>query len=227
MFLRESEMAPSVTRWLNASGLQVRPEFVTPWGICDFVGLNFNRERVALRLQKDQKKSISSITRAAILLRVPDIDSSQSISMQRLAREFDASISADVLAEEVDRLVTDRFVVCSRRGHLQKVNGWMPLQERLVSVELKLTRVEEALQQAKCNLGFAQESFVAFPMQAARRIARAKSNWGEYFDEGIGLIGVLKSRCEVLVPAAPSSRLIDPAIQLYCVEKFWRSRSRV
>lgn len=226
MFSRESDMAPSVVRWLKTAGLQTKPEFVTPWGICDLVGLCLNPDRVAHRLNLKQRQPVSSITRAAVLLSVPDVDSSTSISLRRLAHGFASIIPKQVVAAEVNRLIADRFVVTSSRGRLQKVNGWMPLQDRLVAVELKLTRIEEALQQAKCNLGFAQESFVAFPMPVARRIASSQSKWGKYFDDGIGLIGVRKSGCETLIPAEPKCKPNDAAIQLYCVEKFWRTRLR-
>lgn len=224
MFLRESEMAPSVASWLSKLGLQVRPEFVTPWGICDFVGLSFNQERAAHRIRLRQHKTITSITRAALLLTVPEVESSKSVSLKRLIRTFESSIPADVVASEIDRLVTDRFLVRSSRGSLQKLNGWMPLQERLISVELKLSRIDEALQQAKANLCFAEESFVAFPMQVAERIASRRTKWGQFLD-GIGLIGVERHECEVLIPALPASTPKDAAIQLYCVDRFWSTRT--
>lgn len=224
MFRREADMAPSVRRWLKGAGLQVKSEFVAPWGICDLAGLRFNTDRVAHRLRLRQKKPIGSITRAALLLQVPDVETHKSISMDRLANSFASAIAEETVATEVERLIADGFVVRSCRGRLQKVNGWMPLQDRLVAVELKLSRIEEAMQQAKSNLGFADESYVAFPMPVARRIADNPSKWSGYFDEGIGLIGVLRRCCDVLISHTPSAGLHDPAIQLYCVEKFWRTR---
>lgn len=224
MFARESEMAASVARWLARQGLLVKPEFVTPWGICDLVGVRLNKQRIAQRLHLKQRKPISSITRAAILLQVPEIETSSAISLDGLVENLGSAVSPSVIAKEIARLVSERYVIQSDHGDFQKVNGWMPLQERLVAVELKLARVEEALQQAKNNLGFAQESFVAFPFQVARRIASSKQNWIDHFGEGIGLIGVRESRCDVLVPAVQSTKFINQAIQLYSVEKFWRIR---
>lgn len=226
MFSRESDMTPSVTRWLTSVGLQVRPEFVTPWGICDLVGLSFNPDKVAHRLRLKQQNPVTSITRAALLLQVPEVESFSSISLQQLVTVFKSVVAEDVVVTELERLISDKFVVRTAHGELQKLNGWMPLQERLVAVELKLSRVEEALQQAKRNLGFVQESFVAFPMPVAQRIANSRCTWNEHFAEGIGLIGVQKRRCEIVIPAALSPRWTNPAIQLYCVEKFWRFRCR-
>lgn len=227
MFRRESDMAPSVTRWMKRAGLHVKPEFVTPWGICDLAGLSFNSEHVSHRLSLRQRKTVASITRAALLLDVPDVEERKSISMDRLARRFASTIGEEHVTAEVERLIADGFLVRTSRGRLQKLNGWMPLQNRLVAVELKLSRVEEALTQAKANLGFAEESYVAFPMPMARRIASDPSPWASYFDDGIGLIGVLRQRCEILVPHAPSPSRYDPAVRLYCVEKFWRTHRAV
>ncbi len=66
MFPRESDMAPSVTRWMTRAGLHVKREFVMPWGVCDLAGLSFNTKHAAKRLHLRQKKSVASITRAAL-----------------------------------------------------------------------------------------------------------------------------------------------------------------
>lgn len=226
MFKRESEMTPSVVRWMKLSGLQTRQEFITPWGSCDLVGVTLNSKHVDYRLQLKQNKSISSITRVALLLRVPEVETTKSISLDRLKKDFVPIIPEEIVVAEVERLIRDRFVLKNDRGRLQKRNGWMPLQERLVAVELKLSRIDEAFQQAMSNLGFAQESFVAFPMRTAVQIAKASSKWSRYIHEGIGVIGVRKRSCHVLVPSTPMHAIPDPAIQLYCVEKFWRSQPR-
>lgn len=223
MFFRESDMAPSVTRWMTRAGLHVKREFVTPWGICDLAGLSFNTEHAAHRLHLRQKKSVASITRAALLLAIPDAETDKSISIALLTRRFAATVGKELVSAEVERLIDDGFVLRTSGGRLQKMNGWMPLQDRLVAIELKLGRIAEALQQAKANMGFADESYAAFPMPVARRIAREASSWSSYFDDGIGVIGVLRQRCEVLIAPVFSSRRHDPAIQLYCVEKFWRT----
>ncbi len=47
--------------------------------------------------------------------------------------------------------MNDGFIVRTDTQALQKINGWMPLQKRLVAVELKLSRVEEAISQAVNN----------------------------------------------------------------------------
>lgn len=210
--------------WLKSSRMAVKSEFVTPWGICDLVGVSFNPESVSRRLELRQAKALRSITAAALLLQIPDVETHESTTLQSLTEHHAHSLAEDSISEEVGRLVADRFVVRSSTGRLMRVNGWMPLHSRLVAVEMKLSRVEEALRQARANLGFAQESYVAFPSEVARRVASNITRWSEHFDAGIGLLAITPKRCHVLVSARRRKDLADDAIQLYCVEKFWRTR---
>jgi len=226
MFARESDMAASAARWMKSSGMAVKSEFITPWGICDLVGLTFNSDNVAHRLELKQTRAVSSITRAVLLLQIPDVEEGRSISLNTLIRRSSPAIPHDVVSDEVDRLMADRFVISSGRGRLQKVNGWMPLQDRLVAVELKLSRIDEAMQQALNNLGFAEESYVGLPVEVARRVAANASRWSRFFNAGVGLLSVTPRRCQVLVPPRMNTGWTDTAIQLYCVEKFWRTRAK-
>lgn len=225
MFVRESDMAASAARWMKSNGMAVKLEFITPWGICDLVGLTFNSQRVAHRLNLRQTRAVSSITRAVLLLRIPDVDANKSISLETLVRQCVPSIPEEIVSAEIGRLIADRFVVSTSTGRLQRVNGWMPLQDRLVALELKLSRIDGAMQQARNNLGFAEESYVGLPSDVANRVA-ASTRWEEYFAAGVGLLSVAPRRCEVLVPARRDVDWTDTAIQLYCVEKFWRTRLR-
>ena len=228
MFTRESDMAVPVANWMKSSGMAaVKSEFVTPWGICDLVGLTFNREKVAHRLQQKQTRAISSITRAVLLLQIPDVEKRKSTTLDKLVRQFAPSIPEEVVSAQVARLIADHFVVPLSRGRLQKTNGWMPLQDRLVAVELKLSRIDEAMRQALNNLGFAEESYVGLPAEVARRVAANAARWSDFLDVGIGLLSVTRQGCEVLMSARKTRRAqgwTDAAIQLYSVEKFWRTR---
>jgi hypothetical protein len=211
---------------MQSNDMIVKSEFVTPWGICDLVGLAFNPDRAARRLSLKQTRTVSSITRAVLLLKIPDVEDGKSITVDRLARHCAPSIPEDVVLKEVERLVADRFVIALSRGRLQKVNRWMPLHDRLVAVELKLLRVEQAMRQALNNLRFADESYAALPVEVACRVASSACRWSRFFDAGVGLLGVSRRSCEILVPARKTSDWTDKAVQLYCVEKFWRSSIR-
>jgi hypothetical protein len=224
MFAREAEMLAPVGRWLKANGMTAKSEFVTPWGVCDLVGLRFNARKVIRRLELRQKRAVSSVTRALLLLKIPDIETRRSVTLERLVRIYGPSISEEVVRDETSRLVADRFVVRTSRQRLQRVNGWIPLQDQIVAVELKLSRVDEVLRQALNNLGFADESYAALPADVARRVKSNPSRWSKAFDSGVGLLSVSRHRCELLKAAKKNGRWVDKALQLYCVEKFWSTR---
>ncbi len=224
MFGRESNMVASTSRWMKVNGLAVKSEFVTPWGICDLVGISFNQNHVAHRLRLRQTKSVSSITRSFLLLLIPDVDKHKSVSLDKLISKCVQSIPEDIIYKEVDRLIADHFVVRTLRGKLQKMNGWMPLHNRLVAVELKLSRIDEAMRQARNNLGFADESYVALPLDVAHRVISNLSRWVNYFNDGVGLLGITQRKCYALVPGRRGTSWIDETVQFYCVEKFWRTR---
>jgi hypothetical protein len=226
MFAKESDMAASAAAWLKSCGMTVKSEFVTPWGMCDLVGLRFNPKNIAHRLQQKQTRSLGSITQAALLLQIPDIESNEWTTLSRLIRRHAPAIPGDILSEEINHLISYRFVVPSHGGRLQKVNGWLPLQDQLIALELKRFRIDEAMRQALNNLGFADESYVGFPIEVAERIAANLSRWQVFFNAGIGLLSVDKRECKVLVAARKTYDYTDKAIQLYCVEKFWRTRAK-
>ncbi len=224
MFALESDMTASVERWMKRAGLHVKAEFISPYGYCDLVGVQFDQKRMNHRLRLNQMKPVGSIIRSELLLQIPDVETKQSISFKQLASKYASFMDRDTLKLEVERLIADRFVIRITNGNFQKVNGWMPLQKRIIAVELKLARIKEAMSQASGNLDFADESFVAFPLDVAKRIVKNRHRWADCFDEGVGLIGVSPHRCSVLIPSIRLASEPDPALKFHAVEKFWRSR---
>lgn len=222
MFTKESDMLALVSRWMRNQGMRTKSEFVSPWGICDIAGLRFNAKRVAQRAALRQIKPLTSVTNALLLLQIPDVESGAYTTVEKLVRACDGTLPPDRVKDGISRLIADRFVVCGPRHGLQKVNGWMPLHERLIAVELKLSRVDDVVRQAVRNLGFADESYVAMPSEIARRLASTSDS--RFAETGIGLLSVSRQNCRVLIPPRQSN-LKDVATQLYCVEKFWKTRA--
>lgn len=225
-FTRESEMVASASRWLRARRLVVKPEFVTPWGICDLVGARLNKTNVMHRLRCRQTSQLSSITRTALLLKIPEVETGKSACLKRMVRDWAPAMPEEIVTRELRKLEADGFVRRDPLGRWQRLNGWMPLHDSLVAVELKLSRIDEALHQARQNLGFADQSFVGLPSDVAKRVKATSARWSEFFDDGIGLLSVGDSHCRVLIPAGKSRQGADSAIQLYCVDKFWRDHVR-
>lgn len=224
-FRFEREMSILSRNWLKRQGLLVKEEFYTPWGICDLVGVSFSPDRVRQRLRLRQFEPIGPRFRVAILNRIPDAQTGKAISFGRLEREFSNWATPQVLQNEIGNLIETGFVTNSRQDRLQKLNGWVPLHRRIVALELKLWRVEEALNQARSHLRFATHAYVGFPEELALRVARSKRRH-DFLNAGVGIVAVTSSQCKVLVPARSGSEETDKVFQMHCVERFWRTRVR-
>ena len=156
-FYAESEMAKPVARWFRQREFYTKLEFKTPWGICDVVACRLHATNAAHRLRIGQYDAIGSALSVALLLQVPDEESGRSTTLSKL-KEQNHFLPGALVERELKRLKDKGFVVHNRRQRLQKRNGWIPLHRKLVAVELKLSRVQDALAQAKCNLALADES---------------------------------------------------------------------
>ena len=218
----ESEMAPPVSRWLRLRGLAVKSEFALPWGICDLVGVKLNRVRLKHRLSYGQTQPIGPVIRLHILSKIPDSETGRSISLKKLEQDFSGEIPLERLSLEIDRLQRTKFVTSPKSGFFQKRNGWAPLQDDIVAVELKLERVSDVLAQAVSNRAFASKSYVALPAVLALRLA-ASSRADLFRQRGIGLLAVWRHKCQELL-RPESNQDCHEILQSHVVERFWRTR---
>jgi len=219
-FAYEREMVEPAARWLRAQGLMVKREFPTPWGICDLVGCSLNKNKVRTRLRLRQTKPIRSQLRVHLLSLMPEQETGNSVGVDDLYRAFEPYLDKQRIEREVQRLVKDRFVHPAGDETFYKLNGWMPLHKRLVAVELKLTRIDDALHQAINNLGFAEESYVALPTDVAKRVVRGKRR-ADFVERGIGVLAVSADDCGMALRAQKQTRRNKNTTQAYAVERFW------
>jgi hypothetical protein len=221
-FKYEKQMIEPTSRWLRNQGLMIKNEFPTPWGICDLVGCSLNKNKVKHRLRLKQTRAIGSQLRVHLLSLIPDKNHHKSINLKELHGHFGKFLDPERVEKEVARLTRDRFVQKTESGSYIKVNGWLPLHKRLVAVELKLSRVNDAFLQAVNNLGFADESYVALPTERAKLLVRGKSR-NAFEDKGIGVVAVGVSECRVLLKSAPKHASSEQITQVYSVDRFWNS----
>ena len=221
-FRYEAEMATPAVRWLESHNLFVKREYSLPWGVCDLVALSFREDRVAERLQLGQREPIGPAIRVRLLSEIPDREQGRSISFKTLRDRFTAACDTDRVAVEVAVLKERGFIVEPRSGYLQRVNGWAPLHHRIVAIELKLRRVSEAIRQAEAHTRFTDESYLGLPAEFAEEVVRKQS--AQLTSRGVGVLSISKNAVHIGHPASSSS--IDPVLQMYCAEKFWRVRSQ-
>jgi hypothetical protein len=222
-FSLEAQMAAPVLTWLRQNSLDVKREFSLPWGICDFVGVSFDRKRAQLRISYGQTKSIGTPRRLFLLSKIPDTHSGRSITCKRLQNELSEIMPPEVFDLELNHLIRSNFVHRPRSGLLQSRNGWAPLHKRIIAVELKLSRVTDGFAQARSNLSFATESYVALPSRTARRLVESRMAQ-DFRKNGIGILAVGSRFCEPVLRSGVTAACRDHLLQAYCVERFWRTK---
>ena len=220
-FEYEYQMVKPAEAWLESKGLMVKREFPTPWGICDLVGCSFNKRNVNKRLRLGQKKPIGSHFRTMLLSHIPEENEASPIDPVHLVEMFSEIFDDERIASELDRLERDKFVRKTSCGLFYKLNGWMPLHKKLIALELKLSRVQDVLNQAIANLEFADESYVGLPMETARCLAR-NNTVSSFVENGIGIVSLNPEGHRVLRSPKYCGIRIDPILQAHCIERFWR-----
>jgi len=220
IFDYEHQMVRTAENWLYSQVSEVKREFSTPWGICDLVGCSLNKNKVKKRLKFRQVKSIGPQLRVMILSIIPDFEDGKTITSQKLQNKFKDYFASYRIIHEINQLIKDRFVVETDTGKYQKLNGWAPLHKKLIALELKLTRVNDAFNQAINNLGFADESYVGLPMEIATRLIKSKKK-AEFTHKGIGILGINPNSYKVLLKSKPLETNPNPIMQMHSVERFW------
>lgn len=223
-FRLESEMTEHAERWMVSRGLTVWREFGSPWGSCDLVGCALEPGRVRRRVAQGLSRPLGPQMRIALLLMMPKAGDGQGASREELLKRVGPYFSKRRVLEEIDRLLKSRFTVETLAGMFSNVDGWLPMQKTLLALELKLNRIEEVLDQALSNQGFADESWVGLPMEVAGRLMES-SRSEAFISAGIGVLGVAAGSCEVILEPSPHQAKIE-ALQVYCVERFWRERPK-
>lgn len=223
-FNYEKEMAAPVAAWLKAEGLLVKQEFKSPWGLCDLVGCELDPEKTAIRIRQRQWEPLGPAGRVYVHQQLPDAETARrGVTLEQLQGSLNYS-QPEKLEADLERLVATGHAKKTDSGRFLKINGWAPLQKRLIAVELKLSRYSEAVAQAKANRNFARQSYVAMPLATAERAVKGK-NRILLLDAGVGMIGVTDHDCVVLLQA-PIEPACDVVFEMHAVEQFWRISGR-
>lgn len=221
-FRYEHDMALPARTWLSEQGMMVKEEFTTPWGICDLVAVSLSEKRARERLHLGQRAAIGPLLRVGILNAIPEAESNKAAVIRSIVSNYKGVLTTSQVRVEIEKLIAGRFVRENTPGTIRRVNGWMPLHLRIAAIELKLSRVQDALFQATSHQAFAEESYVGLPAGLAERVATSRRA-AAFQSEGVGILSVGRDRCEVLLRPLSPRYPVNASLQMHCVERFWRS----
>ena len=222
-FQYEHQMTKPTVRWLESKGLHVKREFPTPWGICDLVGCSFNKQNVKIRIKSGQKNPIGSHFRVLLLNYIPDSKENEFVSFENIYKEFKDFFDESYIGKELQKLKRDKFIEEVRPQCFHKLNGWYPLHNKIIAVELKLKRISEVLSQAQSNLAFAEESYVGLPIDKARSLFNYRKE-KQLLENGIGILGIGHNKVQVLLRSKYANKS-NHILKMHCAERFWRDFS--
>lgn len=114
-------------------------------------------------------------------------------------------------------------ITCANSDRILKADWW-PLHDRLVTVELKLSRVGEVIHQAAAHSHWS-ESYVALPGRIAVQTAETRRD--ELESLGVGLLAVGPSTVAMLIRAPTPTVGKMARRQALVVEGFWRHRKKL
>jgi hypothetical protein len=215
----ESHLKGSVHRWLASSGLVPFEEVTTSWGIVDVLGIRANVGNVMERLRAGHNQPIGDFRSILILLFIPTEKSRRSVSRTELHVEFGELLGAATVDRIVEKLIRKRMVAHTAGRRLFRVIDTLPYHDELVCVELKLSRIDDVLAQARRHRVAATSSFVGLPQEVAEKVAASRK--GDFKDYGVGLLAITIDHCSVLVPAGSTGSERERAHEIAVAEKCW------
>jgi hypothetical protein len=141
------------------------------------------------------------------------------VSEQQLIDQFGGPPISRHIHRELNRLLADGYV--EKIGNAFKSRApWLPIHQNLIAIELKLNRINEALEQARRHTVFATESYVAMPSDVATRVT-SRAAFSDFADAGVGVIAVSATDCEIVLACDPSNYIPDSGMQAYVADRFW------
>lgn len=201
MFLLEKQMTPIVRQWMSDQGFGIISEFQHPSGYCDLAGIQFDQERVQKRIKSKQARPIKGMFAFA----------------QALTEECSITDGEHIHQDYYKRKLA-RFDI--ENDNLRLLVDWLPFHKNIIAVELKLNKISEVISQAIGNFSFANQSYIAMPIEIAQKLIDHE----KVIEHGLGVLGVLDN--SVLRLRMPDKFVHNKGLHFHAAEKFWTVRNK-
>lgn len=194
-------MTPIVRKWMSNQGFGIISEFQHPSGYCDLAGIQFDQEKVQKRIKSKQARRIKGMFEFGHLL--------------------SAENSLDIISETyIHQDYFKRKLAIVDHDRLSLLVDWIPFHKKIIAVELKLNKISEVINQAIGNFSFANESYIAMPIEIAQKLVDHE----KVIKHGLGVLGVLDNG--VLRLRMPDKFVPNKGLHFHAAEKFWTIRNK-
>jgi hypothetical protein len=217
----ESHLSGVVQRWVSSLGYIPIEEFSSPWGIADVVGIRPNIDRMLQRIRERHEEAIGDLRSILVLLAIPTMGSKRTVSLEELVAQYGELIGREVIERIVLKLSRKKIIGGTTQGRLYRIINWLPYHEEIISVELKLARVEEAIAQASRHKVITPNSYVGLPSDLAERLTFSQRR-SDFESAGVGLLSVGNENCEVLIQPTHVTAQRERAYEIAAAENAWR-----
>jgi len=218
---RPSRPEAKVVAWVKAHfeavGAFVAPELSMGWGRADLVAFELDLEKCRARIRNGQFRSLDRADHYRALRHMPELESGDHVSIGALSVYLGRSASY-VRASLVPFLERAGYAKRVGPGMLAKVNGFIPIAQKVIAIEAKVSDWRKGAIQAKRHRCFANRVYLALASEYVHRVDLELLQ-----RHGIGLIAASSTRVDELLesPAMPPT---DPDRHSFSAEWLWRYR---
>lgn len=213
----EARVVARVKTYFEAAGAFVAPELSLGWGRADLVAFELDREKCRARVRNGQFRSLDRADHYRALRHMPELESGEHVSVAELCERLGRSASY-VRASLVPFLERAGYAKRVGPGQLAKVNGFIPIAQRVIAIEAKVSDWRKGAIQAKRHRSFANRVYLALSSDYVHRVqleVLRKHGIGLLSASGFGVVEIL---------ASPDMPPLDPDRHSFSAEWLWRYR---
>jgi hypothetical protein len=180
----ESHLVRILRNYFDSLGYITTTELSLGYGRADLVAFNIDTNRCKARLNNGQHRSLDKLKYYNLLRLIPEIESDESISLYNLSEHLKLSQS-HLRQNLLSFLIRFGYIIEVNHKRYAKVNGYIPIADEILAVEVKVSDWRRGAIQAKRYQVFANRVFLAISNYYAHRVDRSLLE-----DHNIGLLTV-------------------------------------
>ena len=158
--ISESRLVQQLKEYYIDSHYLITTEFSIGYGRADLVAFKINPNKCRARLENGQQLSLDRVEYYTLLHLMPDINSGNNVSISYLSDKL--CLSSSYLKNHfLKHLIKSGYIVEVEQKKYVKVNGFIPIADEIIAIEVKISDWKKGAIQAKRYQVFANRTFLA------------------------------------------------------------------